>query len=467
MQIKSKALIAGAVLALIALTTMQGYLTFNTFDLRKKSFATESRTKIGGILKTSFVDSLSWEYRMHFVKKIPDYKTGKLTKEELLLELENAAKTRNEKFLNYYKQGKTEFDLDDHVIFKKEASTIQLIDADGNTEDLLIENKDEPIFLLGTKFKNEEGLLINHWNWTFDEEFINSNQETENIVIKYRASLYMKILDWDQIILKQLVLLFLIAFLLFLFVITLVTYSIRNLFKIKRISEIKTDFINNITHELKTPLATLSIAVQTLTNKFAKDNKEIAQDSIDTINRQNKRLQKLIDQVVNNSLGYNDINLNSESVNLSEFINEICDDFVLTTPSNIQFLRSIESTKTEVSIDKFYLSTAIINILNNAIKFDGTVIKLSYSKIDNWHVISITDNGIGISKTNKKLIFDKFFRVSEKNTHDYKGLGLGLYYCNQIVKAHHGIIDVESKKEEGTTFYIKIPLDNGKENFIS
>ncbi|MFL0354242.1 sensor histidine kinase [Xanthomarina sp. GH4-25] len=467
MQIKSKALIAGAIIALIALTTMQGYLTFNTFDLRKKSFAVESRTKIGGIVSTSYVDSLSWYYRMDFVKKIPDYKTGKITKDELLLELENAAKARNVKFLDYYNQGKSHFDLDERVLFKKEASTIQLIDKNGNTEDLLIENKDEPIFLLGTDFINDDGLLINNWNWTFDEDFINSDQELENIVIKYRASLYMKILDWDKIILKQLLLLFFIAFLLFVFVITLVTYSIRNLFKIKRISDIKTDFINNITHELKTPLATLSIATKTLTNKFAKDNKEIAQDSIDTINRQNKRLQNLIDQVVDNSLGYNDIDLNSESVILSEFITEVCNDFALTTPSNIQFLRSIEKTKIEVSIDKFYLSTAIINILNNAIKFEGTVIKLTYSTIDNWHRITIKDNGIGISKTNKKLIFDKFFRVSEKNTHDYKGLGLGLYYCNQIVKAHHGIIDVVSKLNEGSTFYIKIPIDHGKENFIS
>ena len=83
------------------------------------------------------------------------------------------------------------------------------------------------------------------------------------------------------------------------------------------------------------------------------------------------------------------------------------------------------------------------------------------------HVIAISDNGIGISKKNKKLIFGKFYRVSEKNKHTYKGLGLGLYYCNQIVKAHHGTLDVESKVKEGSTFYIKIPLDNGKENFIS
>ena len=277
----------------------------------------------------------------------------------------------------------------------------------------------------------------------------------------------MKIVDWDKIILKQLLLLFFIAFLLLIFLITLTTYSIRNLLKLKRVSDIKTDFINNITHELKTPLATLSIATKTLTNKFAKDNKDIAEDSINTINRQNKRLQNLIDQVVDNSLGYNDIMLNLEQVNLSAFINEVCDDFSLTISKNIQFIRDIDDTEKEILIDKFYFSTTIINILNNAVKFDGTVLKVKYFIENNTHIIAISDNGIGISKKNKKLIFGKFYRVSEKNIHNYKGLGLGLYYCNQIIKAHHGTIDVESKEKEGSTFYIKIPLDGRKEHFIS
>ncbi|TBV24919.1 sensor histidine kinase [Meridianimaribacter sp. CL38] len=467
MQIKSKFLIAGAIIALIALTSMQGYLTFNTFDLRKKSFAVDSRTKIGDIVKTKYVDSLSWHYRMDFVDKIPDYKRNRISKEELLADLKFFANDRNDEFTEYFNKEAERLGLNENILFKKVASSIQLIDENGNVENLLTEDKDSPIFLIGTDFLLEEGLLINAWNWTFDKGFINDNHQLESVTVKYRASIYMKIVDWDKIIFKQLLFLFLIAFLLFLFVISLVTYSIRNLFKHKRISDIKTDFINNITHELKTPLSTLSIATKTLTNRFAKDNTDIAKESIDTINRQNKRLQNLIDQVVDNSLGYNDINLNLEQVSLPDFINEVCDDFALTLPSNIQFLRDVEANETEVEIDKFFLGTAIINILNNAIKFDGTVLKVKYNITNNLHTIAISDNGIGISKKNKKLIFDKFYRVSEKNMHTYKGLGLGLYYCSQIVKAHHGIIDVESKVKEGSTFYIKIPVENGKENFIS
>lgn len=467
MQIKSKFLIAGAIVALVALTTMQGYLTFNTYDLRKKSFAVDSRTKIGSIVTTPYVDSLTWTYRTEFMGKVPSYKKGEINKEQLLNELKNFAAAKNGQFREYFKQGRKHFELDNRVLFKRVASSIQLIDKDNITEDILLEGKDEPVFLLGEDFPIEEGLQINGWNWTFDQDYIDNEGQPSTVVVKYSGKLYMKIIDWDKIIFKQLLMLFLIAFLLFLFVITLVTYSIRNLLKLKRISDIKTDFINNITHELKTPLATLSIATKTLTNKFAKDNTDIARDSIETIDRQNKRLQNLIDQVVDNSLGYNDMELKLESVNLTTFLNEVCEDYVLTLPSNIQFLRNIEKNTIEVQIDTFYLSTAIVNILNNAIKFDGTVIKVSYEVKNKMHVIAITDNGIGISTKNKSLIFGKFFRVSDRNEHNYKGLGLGLYYCNQIVKAHKGTIDVSSKEKEGSTFYLKIPLDNGKENFVS
>lgn len=464
MQIKSKTLIAGAIFTLIALTTMQGYLIFNTYDLRKNSFAVESRMTIGSIVQNPYVDSISWAYRTEFVDKIPEYRKGQINKEALIQTLKNAANESNKGFLDYFKEGAEHFGLHKNVLFKRSASLILFTYENGEKETILAENEDPDLFLLGTDFPVDEGYLINAWNWSFDKGFTNASGNLETVVITYRASLYMKIIDWDSIMLKKLLLLLFVAFLLFVFIITLVSYSIRNLLKIKRISEIKTDFINNITHELKTPLATLSIATKTLTNKYAKDDKTISDEAIATINRQNKRLQNLIDQVVDNSLGYNHINLHLEPVLLSEFIDEVCDDFSLTLPQRIQLLRVIEPSDTPILIDKFFISTAIINVLNNAVKFEGTVLKVELKTIKAYSVITISDNGIGISKKNKKLIFDKFYRLSEKNKHDYKGLGLGLYYCSQIIKAHHGIIDVESKEKQGSTFFLKIPTNHGKEN---
>lgn len=173
MQIKSKALIAGAIFSLIALTTMQGYLTFNTYDLRKKSFASDSRTKIGSIVRTPHVDSLSWAYRMAFIDKVPEYKNGSISKEELLLDLEQYAASKNDSFLVYFNEGAKHFDLDSRVLFKKEVSSIQFVYKNGEIEDLVTDDK--PIFLLGTNFPTNEGMFINAWNWTFDEGFANAN----------------------------------------------------------------------------------------------------------------------------------------------------------------------------------------------------------------------------------------------------------------------------------------------------
>ena len=115
-----------------------------------------------------------------------------------------------------------------------------------------------------------------------------------------------------------------------------------------------------------------------------------------------------------------------------------------------------------VNGDRFFLGTAIINILNNAVKYGGKQISVTANSEDGFLKIAISDNGIGISDKEKQLVFDKFYRVSQQNKHDYKGLGLGLFYCNQVVKAHYGRIELESKLGKGSTFLLFIPLKKSK-----
>jgi signal transduction histidine kinase len=305
---------------------------------------------------------------------------------------------------------------------------------------------------LGENFAQNDGLLINNSTWQDDQSPIKLN---------FQSSIFMNISDWDAIMLKELSGLLILSSLLFLFVVSLLYYSIQNLMKQKRLAEIKTDFINNITHELKTPLSTLSLATKTLTSEHANGNKEIADGAVQIIERQNTRLQKLIDQVLQSSLGYQEIQLSKETFNGSVFINELLDDYLLSiNSSEIKVQRNIDSTGIAIEADKFYLSTAIINLLNNAIKYGGTELTVSYGidKADSTHFISIKDNGIGISPKYQRFIFEKFYRVSEKDTHNYKGLGLGLYYTKQIITAHGGSISVKSEANKGSVFTIKIPI---------
>jgi signal transduction histidine kinase len=181
---------------------------------------------------------------------------------------------------------------------------------------------------------------------------------------------------------------------------------------------------------------------------------------VNIIERQNKRLQNLIDQVLNNSLGYQEIELKKEQVNSSDYLNTILDDFMLSTnEKNIKVNKAIELTDKKVAIDKFFFTTALFNVLENAVKYSHDAVEIDFSSsVNNTFKVSIQDSGIGIAIKDQKLLFDKFFRAGDKEIHNVKGLGLGLYYTNQIVKAHGGSIEVKSIEEKGTTFTIEIPV---------
>lgn len=269
----------------------------------------------------------------------------------------------------------------------------------------------------------------------------------------------MNINGWERIVFGRMVSLLLVSIGIFLLVFWLLYYSIKNLITQKKIADIKTDFVNNITHELKTPLSTLSLATKMLKNDEMVFVSESSKNIVNTIERQNIRLQKLIDQVVHNSLGYQEIKLNKERVNANEYLNLIIDDFQLSLDSvGIEILKEI-SIDRFVYIDKFYFATAVLNILENAVKYgkENLKIVISANKAADFKLV-IADNGIGITKKEIPFLFDKFFRIGNKEVHNVKGLGLGLYYTNQIVKAHQGKILVESQQGKGTIFTILIPI---------
>ena len=197
-----------------------------------------------------------------------------------------------------------------------------------------------------------------------------------------------------------------------------------------------------------------------LKNDTIQQQPEQVANTVETIERQNKRLQKLIDQVLNNSLGYQEIQLNKESVNIEAYLNTILDDFMLSVKSkNVQINRSFSTTIDTIDIDKFYITTALLNILENAVKYSNHELIIDCNvQSENSLTIAIKDNGIGISEKDKSQVFEKFYRAGNKEIHNVKGLGLGLYYTNQIIKAHQGHISVESKKNQGTTFTLTIPF---------
>lgn len=238
--------------------------------------------------------------------------------------------------------------------------------------------------------------------------------------------------------------------------------SINYMMRQKKIAEIKTDFINNMSHEFKTPLATISVASDSLANdKIATDPDKVKYYS-GLIKQENLRMKKQVETVLNMSkLERNEMPLHLKETNVRELIKSIAESFqLIVNERNGRLITEFNATKYNFRVDEFHLSNALINLLDNANKYSPETpeIKLSTRNEGNWYVIEISDKGMGMESQNKNKIFEKFFREETGNIHNVKGQGLGLSYVKKIVEIHKGQILVDSNKGKGSTFTIKLPM---------
>lgn len=238
--------------------------------------------------------------------------------------------------------------------------------------------------------------------------------------------------------------------------------SINYMSKQKKISEVKTDFINNMSHEFKTPLATISVATDSLNNDKIATNPEKVKYYSSLIKQENLRMKKQVENVLNMSkLERNEMKLFLKTTNVRELIKEITRSFRLIVEQREGTLtEEFKAEKYNFKIDEFHISNALVNLLDNANKYspEKPEIKIKTRNEGNWYVIEISDKGMGMETENKSRIFEKFFREETGNIHNVKGQGLGLSYVKKIIELHKGQIIVESQKEKGSTFTIKLPL---------
>jgi len=242
-------------------------------------------------------------------------------------------------------------------------------------------------------------------------------------------------------------------------IISLVFYfTLRNLMKQKKISDLKSDFINNMTHELKTPLSTISLAGQGLSNDdIVKDPLKIKEYS-NIINRQNKHLTQIIDQILDISMWEKQkINLVLKQIDFIHFLNEKIDSFQMVH-EEVKIKTFIPRNSFSIYADAFQMSIALNNLFDNAVKYKRGDLNLIIDLIVNPDeiILKIKDNGMGINPNDQKHIFEKFYRVNTSSVHNTKGLGLGLFYVKSIIEAHGGEIWLESELNIGTTFFIRL-----------
>jgi len=234
------------------------------------------------------------------------------------------------------------------------------------------------------------------------------------------------------------------------------------IYKHRRISEVKTDFINNMTHELKTPIATINLSIDALSNPKILVDKERILYYAKVIKDENNRMNQQIENVLRISrLDRNKLEMNKEEASVNEMVEDAISHILVIVEDRggvVDF--ELDAEEDIVDVDVLHFGNVLVNILDNANKYTVDIPKIfvkTYNK-ENSVVVEVTDNGMGISKAEQEQIFDKFFRVTKGNVHNIKGQGLGLAYVKHVVEASGATISVESKKGKGSTFTIEIPL---------
>ncbi|MFL9834691.1 sensor histidine kinase [Chryseobacterium terrae] len=238
--------------------------------------------------------------------------------------------------------------------------------------------------------------------------------------------------------------------------------SINYMMRQKKLAEVKTDFINNMSHEFKTPLATISVATDSLANDKIATNPDKVKYYSNLIKQENLRMKKQVENVLNMSkLERNEVELFLKETNVRELIRKTAESFnLIIQQRNGKLIEEFNATQYNFKIDEFHISNMLVNLLDNANKYspEAPEISIKTKNEGNWYVLEIADKGMGMETHNKTKIFEKFFREETGNIHNVKGQGLGLSYVKKIVELHKGQIIVESQKDLGSKFIIKLPM---------
>lgn len=277
-------------------------------------------------------------------------------------------------------------------------------------------------------------------------------QEYLVIIVPHQSTIIFQQITW-----------FIVGAVIFtLIIITAFFITIRTLLRQKKLGEIKSDFINNMTHEFKTPLATISLAVDALKNDKVAGNKEKTDYFTGVIKEENKRMNKQVETILQAALlDKQEVQLNLKKLSAHHLITSALNNIALPiSERNGELLVKLNAEKDVIMADEVHFTNFVNNLLDNALKYskDNPVIRLTTSNSGNLIRIKIEDNGIGMNKETLSRIFEKFYRAHTGNVHNVKGFGLGLSYVKTMVEAHKGTIKAESIPGKGSCFTISFPL---------
>lgn len=322
-------------------------------------------------------------------------------------------------------------------------------------------------FLINSEFKRKKlefDYVLKHYKHDSLFNTYNIKKEKPNFLKAQSKSTFLKqneVLEIaypnaTSIILKQGLGSIIISLLLVAAIISALFYLLKVIKNQKQLAEIKNDLIGNITHEFKTPIATIGVALESINSFNAIDDKEKTKKYIDMSSKQLSKLNLMVEKLLETAtLDSESLEFNKESINLITLLNNLITRYKIHNP-NKTFKSDFNLEILKINVDKFHFENALNNILDNAIKYGGDEISIALNNDFKCTEISISDSGNTLKAENKQRIFEKFYRIPKGNTHDVKGYGIGLYYTKTIIDKHGGNIRLDLKNKL-TTFKISIP----------
>ena len=314
------------------------------------------------------------------------------------------------------------------------------------------------------------GLKYNYNQWNFEDSIVkktidyklhnfseNSLKTTSNSTyLPHRSKLELFFTNETTTLLRDSFISILLSLLLSISIIASLIYLLKTIYKQKQLAEVKNDLISNITHEFKTPIATISTALEAMKNFNALNDKVKSEKYISIAHSQVDKLTIMVEKILETAtLNQEELVLDKQPINLGTLIEDTIEKYkIINTEKVFNFNNSVSNTI--LNLDKFHFENAIGNILDNAIKYGGNTINIDLISEKSSIIILIKDNGNGISKAQKEKVFEQFYRIPTGNTHNVKGFGIGLYYTKKIIEKHGGDINIIYDKNNNTMFKIEL-----------
>lgn len=309
------------------------------------------------------------------------------------------------------------------------------------------------------KQRNSEDSLIDKTTGFNLEHFPKKHLTTvsKSTFLSHHSNLELLFTNETAILLRNSFISILLSLLLSASIIASLVYLLKTIYKQKQLAEVKNDLINNITHEFKTPIATISTALEALKNFNALNDKTKTEKYISIANLQVGKLSFMVEKILETAtLNHESLTITKESTDVANLIENTIEKYkLITTEKTFDFINN--SSNFKLNLDVFHFENAIGNIIDNAIKYGGDVITITLESSKNNTVILISDNGNGIHKTQKDKVFEQFYRIPTGNTHNVKGFGIGLYYTKKIIEKHGGDVQIIYDKKNNTIFKITLP----------